>query len=168
MNSTGRSSSHGLKKRGIHEAEPHNHDEDDNKIVKKKKVFDGDDEELVSIQVGVSDAWRQLLRLGSAYRNKEADALGMDNKPILGKNGKPVKVKATVTTTMLLTQSSMVVAAGSAHATQYLAKNAIDGSINASTAGLLALPVINDIINVLAVDTTGSLIQHGMFSFFDC
>ena len=168
MNSTGRSSSHGLKKRGIHEAEPHNHDEDDSKIVKKKKVFDGDDEELVSIRGGLVDHGKKFLKLAGAFRYGQADALGMDNKPILGKNGKPVKVKATVTTTMLLTQSSMVVAAGSAHATQYLAKNAIDGSINASTAGLLALPVINDIINVLAVDTTGSLIQHGMFSFFDC
>jgi len=168
MNSTGRSSSHGLKKRGIHEAEPHNHDEDDNKIVKKKKVFDGDDEELVSIQVGVSDAWRQLLRLGSAYRNKEADALGMDNKPILGVDGKPVKVKATVTTRMLLTEGGMVAVAGGAHATQYLTKNSIDGFLKTSTGGLLALPVISDIVSVLLVDTTGSLIQHGMFSFFDC
>jgi hypothetical protein len=168
MNSTGRSSSHGLKKRGIHEAEPHNHDEDDNKIVKKKKVFDGDDEELVSIRGGLVDHGKKFLKLAGVFRYREENQLGMDdNKPILV-NGKPVKVKATVTTTMLLAQGGMVVVAGGAHATQYLTKNSIDGFLKTSTGGLLALPVISDIVSVLLVDTTGSLIQHGMFSFFDC
>ena len=167
MNSTGRSSSRGLKKRGIHEAEPHNHDEDDNKIVKKKKVFDGDDEGLVSIQGGTQLYTSFVKKLTGAFRSGTENAKDVNNKPILV-NGKPVKVKVIVTTSMLATAASMVVVAGGAHATQYLAKIAIDGSLKTATGGLLALPVINDIVNVLLVDTTGSLIQHGMFSFFDC
>ena len=167
MNSTGRSSSHGLKKRGIHEAEPHNNDEDDNKIVKKKKVFDGDDEGLVSIQGGTQLYTSFVKKLTGAFRSGTENAKDVNNKPILV-NGKPVKVKVIVTTSMLATAASMVVVAGGAHATQYLAKIAIDGFFKTSTGGLLALPVISDIVNVLVVDTTGSLIQHGMFSFFDC
>lgn len=167
MNSTGRSSSRGLKKRGIHEAEPHNNDEDDNKIVKKKKVFDGDDEGLVSIQGGTQLYTSFVKKLTGAFRSGTENAKDVNNKPILV-NGKPVKVKVIVTTSMLATAASMVVVAGGAHATQYLAKIAIDGFFKTSTGGLLALPVISDIVNVLVVDTTGSLIQHGMFSFFDC
>ena len=167
MNSTGRSSSRGLKKRGIHEAEPHNNDEDDNKIVKKKKVFDGDDEGLVSIQGGTQLYTSFVKKLTGAFRSGTENAKDVNNKPILV-NGKPVKVKVIVTTSMLATAASMVVVAGGAHATQYLAKIAIDGFFQTSTGGLLALPVISDIVNVLVVDTTGSLIQHGMFSFFDC
>ena len=167
MNSTGRSSSRGLKKRGIHEAEPHNNDEDDNKIVKKKKVFDGDDEGLVSIQGGTQLYTSFVKKLTGAFRSGTENAKDVNNKPILV-NGKPVKVKVIVTMSMLAAAASMVVVAGGAHATQYLAKIAIDGFFKTSTGGLLALPVISDIVNVLVVDTTGSLIQHGMFSFFDC
>lgn len=170
MNSTtARSSSHSLNKRERNDADPHSHDEDDkNEIAKKAKLSNGGDdydEKLVSIQVGgppaaAGDQWKKFSKLLCAFTSTKQYAVDMNKKPIFVKE-KKIEVKGIVTTSTLLTQSGVVVVAGGgAHATSYLARKAIDGMLQTSTGGLLALPVISDIVSVLLVDNKGSLIQR--------